>query len=157
MYTKKLNSGELFDPQGRLVPQDDREPAYQRYVEYLQSKGEVLIIDDTEEWEAAQASEPVEVLEDAAAWGAKIVRGFEADALRSGINDVRGAALQLVRYLREVSDLLATGRLHAAYDALAELLATPERERPQGAADAALVPIYNALAERLSLDPWRSK
>lgn len=157
MYTKKLNSGELFDPQGRLVPQDDREPAYKDYVRYLGGKGEVLIVDDTEEWAAAQASEPVEVLEDAAEWGASIVRSFEAGALKGGVNDDPTAALALDRYLREVSGALVAGRLHVAYAALAELLATPERERPQGAADAALVPIYNALAERLSLDPWRSK
>lgn len=156
MYKVQQWSGRLFKG-SQEIPQDDRDPAYQEYVEFLRSKGTVEVEDDREAWEAAQASEPVEVLEDAAAWGAKIVRGFEAAAIRAGLNDVRGASLALDRYLREVSTALSAGRLHVAYDALAELLATPERERPQGAADAALIPIYNALAERLSLDPWRSK
>lgn len=98
-------------------------------------------------------------LEDAQAWGLRVVRNFEAQALKGGINSDPPAALALDRYLREVSGAVAAGRLHVAWAALGELLKTPEAERPAPpfTDDASLVPIYNALAERLKLEPWRPK
>ena len=106
---------------------------------------------------AALASQgAVPELESAQAWGLRLVRDFEAAALKGGVNSNPAAALALDRYLREVSGAVATGRLHVAYAALGELLATPERERPAPpfSDDASLVPIFNAIAARLSLDPW---
>lgn len=89
----------------------------------------------------------------AQAWGAAIVRAFEAEAMRSGINANPSAALDLDRYLREVSSSLVQGRLHVAYAAMQELLSSPEGERPIGASDAQLMPIFLAIANRLELAP----
>lgn len=98
-------------------------------------------------------------LESAQTWGARLVRDFEAGALKGGVNDDPTAALALDRYLREVSGAVAAGRLHVAYAALSELLTTPERERPAPpfTDDAQLVPVYNAIAARIGRDPWSKR
>ena len=97
------------------------------------------IVDGADEIAAAQA------------WGAAIVRAFEAEAMRSGINSNPAAALALDRYLREVSSSLAQGRLHVAYAAMQGLLSEPESSRPVGASDESLMPIFMAIAQRLEL------
>lgn len=109
---------------------------------------------------AALASQgAVPELEDAQSWGLRLVRGFEAGALKGGINDDPDAALELDRYLREVSGAVAAGRLHVAYAAMGKLLTTPERERPASpfTDDASLVPIYDAIAARIGRDPWSKR
>lgn len=93
-------------------------------------------------------------IDSALAWGQALVRSFEAAQLKAGINADPRAALALDRYLREVSSALLSGRLHVAYAALQELLATPQGERPAGAQDAALVPVHDAIALRLDLSLW---
>jgi hypothetical protein len=50
----------------------------------------------------------------------------------------------------------AARQLRAAYEALAELLATPELTRPAGAQDADLVPIHDAIAARIQQPAWRA-
>lgn len=97
------------------------------------------IIDGTDEIAAAQA------------WGSAIVRAFEAEAMRSGINANPAAALALDRYLREVSSSLMLGKLHVAYAAMQGLLSEPENSRPVGASDENLMPIFMAIAQRLEL------
>lgn len=109
---------------------------------------------------AALASQgAVPELESAQAWGLRLVRDFEAGALKAGVNEDPTAALALDRYLREVSGAVAAGRLHVAYAALGELLTTPERERPAPpfSDDAQLVPVYNAIASRIGRDPWSKR
>lgn len=142
-------TGRIYDAQGVEVPRDDRDEKFLAYVLWLSGDRAPEVID-----EPPEALTPEQELEAAQAWGQALVRGFEAAALAAGINANPSAALALDRYLREVSAALVAGRLHVAYAALAELLATPQGERPAGAQDAALVLIHDALAERLALPLW---
>jgi hypothetical protein len=154
MYKVDINSGRIFDADGVEVPQDDRVDSYRAYILWLSG-------DRTPEpFDAPPVpEEPEAELSSAQEWGVRLVRAFEAAALKGGINGDPAAALALDRYLREVSGAVAAGRLHVAYAALGELLTTAERERPAPpfTDDASLVPIYNALAERLKLEPWSKR
>lgn len=148
MY-KITPSGRVFDAQGVEVPLDDRDDRFLAYVLWLSGERTPQRIDEPPTEPAPEAE-----ITSAQVWGQALVRDFEAAALATGINADPRAALALDRYLREVSSALVAGRLHVAYAALAELLATPEAERPVGAQDAALVPIHDALAQRLDLPIW---
>lgn len=148
-YRITRETGRIFDSEGQEVPLDDRDDAYLAYVLWLSGDRTPEVID-----EPLAAPTPEVEITSAQQWGQALVRDFEAAALAAGINADPRAALALDRYLREVSSALVAGRLHVAYAALAELLETPEAERPAGASDAALVPIHDALAQRLALPIW---
>lgn len=147
MYTI-TPSGKLYDERGTEVPQDDREESYRAYAAWLAQGNGPLPIDEPD-----AAPDPAQEIESAQEWGAALVRDFEARAVKGGINNDPRAALQLDRHLREVSAALTAGRLHVAWAALAELLESDPKSRPAGADDAALLPVYNALAARLALTP----
>lgn len=143
-------SGRIYDERGVEVPQDDREESYRVYAAWLAQGNGPGQIDEPE----ARSEPPLEILS-AQDWGQELVRSFEADAVKSGINSDPRAALSLDRYLREVSTALVAGRLHVAYAALLELLSSKESERPFGAGDNQLAPIFNLIAERLNLPAWQ--
>lgn len=145
-------SGRIYDEQGVEVPQDDREQRYQAYAAWLAQGNGPAPIEEPED----QVDPSLEIMS-AQEWGLALVRGFEADAVKSGINNDPRAALSLDRYLREVSAALSAGRLHVAYAALLELLSTEESERPSGAGDDRMAPILNLIAARLDLPVWRGK
>lgn len=146
-------TGRLFDAKGVEVPQDDRDDRYLAYVLWLSGDRTPGLIE-------AQPVKltPAEELAAARAWGAGVVDDFMTRALAGGVNSA-GLAGPLFGWLGGVSAALSSGTLHAATQLLGELLKTPEAERPASpyTDDASLVPIYDALAERLNLAPWRSK
>jgi hypothetical protein len=140
--------GRICDAQGTSAPQDDREESYRTYAAWLALGNGPTPIDEPDD-----PPDPVEEITSAQEWGQALVRAFEAAAVKGGINSDPAAALALDRYLREVSGALLSGRLHVAYAALAELLESDPKSRPAGADDAALLPVYHALAARLALTP----
>ncbi len=153
MYRIDRATYRIFDAQGVEVPQDDREDAYHAYVLWLSGDRA------PEPFDAPPAPPtPAEELAAARAWGAALVEGFMVQALASGVND-RGLAGPLFGWLAGVSAALSSGALHAATQLLGELLKTPEAERPAApyTDNTSLVPIYDALAARLKLDPWSDK
>lgn len=145
MYTI-TPSGKLYDERGAEVPQDDREESYRAYAAWLaQGNGPKEIP------EAPEALDPLYEIESAQEWGQAVVRDFEARAVKAGINENPRAALELDRYLREVSTALVAGRLHVALATLEELAEDEPMHRPQGASNEALGPILAALKHRLGL------
>lgn len=153
MYKVQQWSGRLFKG-SQEIPQDDREPAYLEYVEYLSAGGSVEVEDDRAEWELALASDPAVELESAEEWGRALVRQVELGLLASGINDDRKLALAVDRELAEIGAKLKDGRLHIALAALEELLERPESERHTP--DDMLRPIEATIKARLKLEAERA-
>jgi len=146
-------TGRLFDAKGVEVPQDDRDDRYLAYLLWLSGDRAPGLIE-----EQPRQLTPAEELAAARQWGAGVGAGFMERALAGGVND-HGLAGPLFGGLAGVSAALSSGALHAAAQLLGELLKTPEAERPASpyTDDASLVPIYDALAERLNLEPWSNK
>ena len=110
-YPHILPSGRVRWPDGREVAAED--PQWQTY----RLAGQPYTRDlPGLEWT------PAEEIEASAAWGRALVRDLEAVQLAAGVNRQPGLALGLTRILAEPQRLLTAGQLHAAYDALDELL-----------------------------------
>ena len=139
-------TGRLFDAEGAEVPQDDRDDRYLAYVLWLSGGRAPGLI----EAQPLRPS-PAEELAAARQWGAAIVDDFMTKALAAGVND-HGLAGPLFGWPAGVSAALSSGALHAAEQLLAELLKTPEAQRPASpfTDDASLNPIHDALRARLS-------
>lgn len=146
MYRIERTTGKIYDAKGEEVPQDDREDAYLAYVLWLSGDRTPEVFDAP-----PAPPTPAEELASARAWGSSLVDGFMVSALASGVNE-RGLAGPLFGWLAGVSAALSSGALHAAEQLLAELLKTPEAERPAApyTDDASLVPVHAALQARLA-------
>lgn len=147
-YTIHRFTGQLLKDGVLPVVQDDRDPAYQDYAEWLRAGGTVQLVGDEDPSHALQ--EELALLAEARAWGTVLVREYEAAAMRAGINADPAQALALYRFLEPVRTPLREGLLHVAYAALQELLAFGEEGQPP-LAPTILLAVHHALATRLGL------
>lgn len=122
MYTFDFTNG-ILKKGGEVIPQDDRDPRYLEYVAYLEGGGTVESVVSPPE------KTPEEILENARAFGKKLMNDFMSQALKSGANE-RGLAGALLSYFAPVVLALEIGSLHAALEFVETMMRTREEERP---------------------------
>jgi hypothetical protein len=112
--------------------------------------------EDTEEGAMAAASSWFTVLTlasqelaDSKRFGEAVLFEVEANFLKNGVNNDQMLAASISQALFTISYSLEKGRLHIALFGLGQFLATPENERIgfPFTSDAALVPVYNRIAD----------
>lgn len=163
MYTYKIASGRLLLDGGEIV-QTETDPAYQVYLSWLQAQSDleaagqpfesVQIEDDSADFAAEMAA--LETIKEAAAFGVEIINSFMNAAMLGGVNSNPATAAALNTLMLPAASALEKGALHAALGEFAKILATPEllRAAMPYSADAAIVPIYNMIANVIGVPSY---
>lgn len=123
MYRFDVTKGVLLKG-SEVIPQDDRDPRYLEYVDFLRDGGSV------ESFESPLTEDNSEkILEEARAFGKALMNNFMSQALKSGANEM-GLAGSLLAYFAPVVLALEIGSLHAALEYVEVMLQSPEETRP---------------------------